>query len=248
MDTDIAIFLDDGGVMSDNSVRGEQWPPLVGEYLAPRLGDTPERWAEANRYASASLFAPEALAQRNSLYESFAEFDRRYQIEWLTLMLGFLGLPMLPDEEAFYLARDTTSYIAPKIKADFPEVARCVRTLHESGFDLYTASGEASYEIHDYMESIEIADCFHMLYGPDLVDTPKSSPSYYARIFAHADVEPSSAVVVDDRAESLQWAQAAGAQGVLVCRDAQEHHPSVDGFPVIRSLAELEEVIAVLAG
>ncbi len=32
------ILLDDGGVMNDNRLRGEQWQRLVGEFFAPRLG------------------------------------------------------------------------------------------------------------------------------------------------------------------------------------------------------------------
>ena len=42
------IFLDDGGVMNDNSRRPEQWQRLIGEYCVPRLGGTMEQWAAAN--------------------------------------------------------------------------------------------------------------------------------------------------------------------------------------------------------
>lgn len=39
-----AIFIDDGGVMNDNAVRGPQWQRLIGEYLAPRLGGSGAAW------------------------------------------------------------------------------------------------------------------------------------------------------------------------------------------------------------
>ena len=32
------IFLDDGGVINDNSLRAVQWPRLVGEHFSKRLG------------------------------------------------------------------------------------------------------------------------------------------------------------------------------------------------------------------
>ena len=43
------VFLDDGGVMNDNSQRGFQWRRLVGEFFVPLLGGTSEAWVEANR-------------------------------------------------------------------------------------------------------------------------------------------------------------------------------------------------------
>ena len=46
------IFLDDGGVMNDNTLRGPQWQRLVGEYLSPRLGGSLQAWAEANKHVA----------------------------------------------------------------------------------------------------------------------------------------------------------------------------------------------------
>jgi hypothetical protein len=42
------IFLDDGGVLSDNERRSGEWRRLVGEFLAPRLGGSAQAWGEAN--------------------------------------------------------------------------------------------------------------------------------------------------------------------------------------------------------
>ena len=36
-----AIFLDDGGTMSDNDRRAPQYRAILGDYLAPRLGSSP---------------------------------------------------------------------------------------------------------------------------------------------------------------------------------------------------------------
>jgi hypothetical protein len=54
------LFLDDGGVLNDNTVRGPQWRRLVGEYFAPRLGGDPAAWAEANRTVTTSIFHADA--------------------------------------------------------------------------------------------------------------------------------------------------------------------------------------------
>lgn len=42
------VFVDDGGVLNDNHLRAPQWRRLLGEYLVPRLGGTPEASATAN--------------------------------------------------------------------------------------------------------------------------------------------------------------------------------------------------------
>ncbi|MCX8212923.1 MAG: hypothetical protein OTJ97_00160 [SAR202 cluster bacterium] len=42
------IFLDDGGVMNDNTLRGREWQRHVGEYLSPRLGGSLQAWGNAN--------------------------------------------------------------------------------------------------------------------------------------------------------------------------------------------------------
>ena len=47
----LVLFLDDGGVISDNDVRAPQWQALAGDCLLPRPGGTPALWAEANRVA-----------------------------------------------------------------------------------------------------------------------------------------------------------------------------------------------------
>ena len=51
-----SIFLDDGGVMNDNALRGAQWQRLVGEFLAPRLGGDPEARAQANKVVAERMW------------------------------------------------------------------------------------------------------------------------------------------------------------------------------------------------
>ncbi len=71
-----------------------------------------------------------------------------------------------------------------------------------------------------------VLDCFTRLYGPDLINTHKNSPNYYAHIFADAGVEPAHALVIDDSLATVQWARQAGARALLIGTD-------------LRSLAEL---------
>jgi len=42
------LFVDKGGGLIDNNDLSPQWRRLIGEFLAPRLGGSPEAWEAAN--------------------------------------------------------------------------------------------------------------------------------------------------------------------------------------------------------
>ena len=42
------LFLDDGGVLNDNALRGPEWLRLIGGFMPARLGGTADQWARAN--------------------------------------------------------------------------------------------------------------------------------------------------------------------------------------------------------
>jgi HAD superfamily hydrolase (TIGR01509 family) len=210
------LFLDDGGVMSDNPRRGEQWRHLVGEYFAPRLGGTHAAWAEANRAATDVLFEPANWRERLRASADYRGFDLRYQLDWLDAMCRHVGVAMPPAEDAYDMARAATASITRRVRAAIPGVAEAIRLLHAEGYTLYTASGEPSDDLEGYLDGMGVRGCFMRLYGPDLVDTFKTGPAYYERIFADAGVDPARAVVVDDNADAVAWARQAGAQAVHV--------------------------------
>ncbi len=62
-----------------------------------------------------------------------------------------------------------------------------------------------------------IFDCFMNLYGPDIVGVMKGGLEFYRRIFAHAQVKPSHAIVIDDNPKILQFAGQLGAYTIQSC-------------------------------
>lgn len=239
------LFLDDGGVMNDNSLRGPQWQRLVGEYFPPILGGTPQEWADANRAISTGFFRPEAWRERIQSVPDYASFDYAYQLDWLTQMCALVGVPCPPAEESVELARRASVWIIARVRSAFPGVVDTVRLLHRQGYTLYTASGESSADLEGYLGGMGVCDCFTRLYGPDLINTPpKSSPTFYERMFADAGVEPADALVVDDNLEVLSWATAVGARAVLVSATQPISEPKL--VPVIGRLAELPALLETL--
>lgn len=171
MTTSATLFIDDGGVLSDNARRAEQWPALVGEFMSMRVGGDAEAWAASNRESHLT-----AVAKVEHLTGDFATWQLAYARAWLTEMGSAVGIaPPARDEAVLTLYQDAHRYITPRVDAAIPGAADAVRALHAAGYTLYTASGETSTELHGYTTALGIRDCFVQLFGPDLVHTFKNT-------------------------------------------------------------------------
>lgn len=237
MASELTIFIDDGGVMNDNSLRGAQWRRLVGEFFAPRLGGDQESWARANW----TIVADEPWLKILRRFEvqpqlGFQKYHEDYLWEWLRNMCDRVGVAFPHRAEAVSMATEASAYITRRVHSAFPGAVEGIRKFHSSGHTLHTASGSHSADLEGYLEAMELTGTFGRLYGPDLVDMPKMGVAYYERIFADAEVEPNAALVVDDSLRSLAWAHQAGAKVVLVTKNASLYGKD-DG--VVGSLAEL---------
>ena len=218
----LAIFLDDGGVMNDGRERHTQWNRMVAEFFAPRLGGTPEAWSAANTRVITGMLQPQDVLQgdrwlaRLAEAKDYASFDRQYWVDWLRGMCELVGVPTPAADECVALGHEVSGYITPRTRAAFPGVVDAIRALHRDGHLLHTASGESSADLDGYLHGMGVRACFRRLYGPDLLDTFKSSPQFYRSLFQDAGVAPHDAVVVDDSVVAVSWAAEAGARTVLI--------------------------------
>src|SRR3990170_2049841 len=87
------VFIDNGGVLTDNAARRPIYQRLVGEYFVRRYGGTQTAWEEANTDT-----APRAWAR---FLERVAHWDEHmsikqavwlYQADWLRLLFDAKGL------------------------------------------------------------------------------------------------------------------------------------------------------------
>jgi HAD superfamily hydrolase (TIGR01509 family) len=210
------IFLDDGGVMNDNRLRGPQWQRLVGEFFPPLLGGAPEAWGAANFTVMSRLIDPDVWHPMLNAAPDYHAFICDYDLAWLGGMCRLVGVAVPPDDEAIALARQCAEYATRWVRSAYPGAVEAIRALHASGYVLHTASGGHSGELAGYLEGMGVRACFGRLYGADLVNAAKTSPLYYERVFADAEVDPATVLVVDDKAEILAYAAEVGAKTVLV--------------------------------
>ncbi len=212
------LFIDDGGVMNDNSIRGVEWQRLVGEFMPSRLGGEPQQWSEANRLTFWPLW--EGFLPRLDTFPNHEGFQREYDLAWLGGMCQHIGIAAPPEARALEIARAASGYITERSRSAYPGAPEAIRALHGAGFELHTASGETSWELHGYLTGMGVRDCFGHLFGPDIVDVMKASPEYYRRAFMRAGIDPGDVLVIDDSESACGWAKAAGANVVRIGADA----------------------------
>ena len=211
-----ALFIDDGGVLNNNAVRSAQWQRLVAEFLCPILGGNQALWAEANRVVMERLVPFLTQAPQ---WQDFSTWWDEYQKQWLRGMATLVGVSApLDDAECVRLAKEASVYVTHRVRSAYPGAAEAAQVLHTRGFDLFTASGEVSWELDGYLTGMRVRDHFRILYGPDLINWGKwpEGAEYYRRAFAHAGVDPKRTLVVDDSAAALTQARRAGAKTCLI--------------------------------
>jgi FMN phosphatase YigB (HAD superfamily) len=236
------LFIDNGGVLTDNSQRAPRYRRLVGEYFAPRYGGTQAAWAEAN--SNTHLPAWGRFLDRVADWRSDGDIRHAmwlYHADWLRILFAAAGLKAPDgDDECAEIGQAAERWINPQIVTLFAGVEDTVRSL-ASRYRLFTASDGFSGSLLETLAPI--APAFERLYGPDLVNIPKSlGRPYYDAIFAHAGVDPEGALVLDDNIANLVAARETGARVVHVTSQPDAGNE----VPTITMLANLPAIIEAL--
>jgi HAD superfamily hydrolase (TIGR01509 family) len=211
------LFLDNGGVITDNSQRAPQYRRLVGEFFVPRFGGSHDVWEASNmdafQYAWSRHLA--RLASWDEKTGNVVEEMSRYYTDWLRKTFEGTGrAPPASDEECAALGRECDYWINPRVRCRFPGVEDVMAQLALS-HRLFTASDGFGLPLANALG--ESAALFEQLYGVDLVNVPKPlGRPYYDAVFSHAGVDPATSLVVDDGVPNLLAAAEAGAHTVLV--------------------------------
>ena len=231
------LLLDHHGVISDGERMPGEWRRLLGEFLTPRFGATPQVWADGNRVALARSVARYDAHGRDGSRYGREEFTRNDRIEWMRDMLAFAGVPVPDDATLLQAAIEATRYVTLRAQAPVPGAATTLRALHDHGFRLFTASGDLAENLSNYLTALGVRGLFAQTYGADLLGVGKTGPGFYTALLAHAALDPADAVVVDDDAHRLDWARSLGMETVLVGRkDPGAGHPRVVRFADLPSV------------
>lgn len=222
------LFVDKGGVLVDNTTHSAQWRRLIGEFLSPRLGGTPEAWGAANIPAFERQWARFSAAHSARGPADIRGFFTRDARLWFLDMCDGVGVARPAAEEAERIAADTVSYVKAHLEIRVPHVLEALRALRRHGVVLHIASADSHDELVEFLEKIGARELFDRVYGSDLVNTWKFGPEYYRAVLADSGVDPDRAAVVDDSAEALSWARECGLRGFRVeHRDGEDFDAAV---------------------
>jgi len=235
----ISVFLDDGGVLNDNKIRGEQWKSFVGEYYSTRFGGEPEVWGEANHKLITSvsdIFWRDGKENFDD-YQTFYNDFKKNMVLGMFKEVGKNPPKKLNIEEVFNSARQ---YVIPKVRSAISGVINSIKELFTRNFILYTAAGAVSIEMKMYLEGLGVSEYFKEFYGPDLINTWKSGPEYYKAIFKHSGVDPTKAIIIDDQPRFLDNALDVGTNVIQACITGQ-HEPQFPFF--VKDMRDLTPTI-----
>ena len=215
------LFFDDGGVLNDNKVRGNQWKQLIADYFTPLYGGDAESWAKANVYAMGFITDFIKDIQESKSLLSYKDYKNHESELWVEKMFNYVGIHLPPKENYSLLVDQVNTWIIPQIRSSYPGIIEVIQNLSVH-YKMNTASNEYSKMLHGYLEGMKVRKFFTYLFGPDLVNMMKSNVDYYNKIFSYAQVDPKKAIIIDDQTSALDYAKSTGATVVQACFDSQK--------------------------
>jgi len=237
------VFLDDGGVMNDNRIRGLQYQKLVGEYFTLKIGGEPYLWAESNVNFLEEIMKEYSKAICDGSDIDYKKYHADFVNRWIEEMFNYVKVKLPAKSEYKQIYREAIEYIAPNIRSSYPGVVDTIKKLKRLGFKLYTASGEDSLELKGYLQGMRIMDLFENFYGPDLINTPKTNDNFFKRVFDEILFEPDRTIVIEDKPKFLECALNSGANVIQACLTG-EFEPSYQYY--IKDMTELPKIITDL--
>lgn len=116
------LFIDVGGVLNDNRKRRVEWERMVGDFMPPRLGGTPEVWRKANVGVFQEVWG-EVQAQIAD-YKSYRDFYRTYASGWVSRMCSRVGVPEPSEERAIEIYQQLAVHIAERASCAYPGLSK----------------------------------------------------------------------------------------------------------------------------
>ena len=238
------LLLDIDGVILDNERWEEESARLGGPALASLLGGDPEAWAAHQERVWVEVWSRGCGEFRGGPGLRGLNLSRwwdRVEAEWIAEVCEVVGVEA-PEtfEERVDAAERTTIHIIENTQGVYPGAAGAIEEL-SGRFEIHMASGNPSFVVQAVLRRLGVRDRVGRPFGSDLVGCQKGDARFYPAILEAVGAAPSRAIVVDDGAEPLASARAAGLRTVQV-----GGAPSGESDLTVGSLAELPDVISEL--
>jgi phosphoglycolate phosphatase-like HAD superfamily hydrolase len=237
------LFLDFDNTLSDMDALGAQYVQAVAILLAHEFGGEAGAWA--------TVTAP-ALRESKTRYEAafvdnplggFAAWVEAERVQVAEAIFAGVGKALPKEETVSALAKRVQFDALKGCNAVFPGAEETLRVLRKAGLRVQMASSQESEYLRAALMGAGLEGYVEELFGPDLVDCAKEGPEFYQRLFAECGIRPAQAVVVDDQALCLDWAEEVGARVIQACLKPDSPEPE---FPfVLTRFTDLPPLIGV---
>ncbi len=237
----LTLFIDFDNTLSDMAALDAQFVRELGHLLSGEFGSESATWESALKPeldATRGRYAVKFTGDPLAAYNQWIEAERE---KVTTAVFASAGVPLPSAEPIAPLAKRLQFDALTACNAALPEAKSCLRELFEMGVHIQMASTQESEYLLAALIGAGLESYIESKFGPDLVDCAKEGPEFYQRIFQQCEIRPSRAIVVDDQAMCLDWAEEAGARVVQACLLPDSPEPE---FPIVlRSLADLPKLV-----
>lgn len=235
------LLIDFDGVINNTHAMLAHYGKTAGRLLAEQFGGTSIQWQEAHQQVMRAMvtWSPEMF---NSVGKDYNLFYREENRRWIAAMFRLLKRER-PDELAAQQVADDLRYAIPNaIRTPLPGAINALNTLSNAGHTLILTSAGCHAHCLGALEALGVSHLFRRIYGVDLVNQFKDSPTFFDKVLDEEDLIPADCLAIDDRPNVLSWARRLGIRTAHIVPPGTEPDRAADFRAA--SLAELASVLA----
>ncbi len=221
------IFFDLHGTVIDGAALHPCYSLQLGRLLTRRFGGTPAAWIDANRrvladwdsyYADLDLNGDDGMSH---LWEGLLRTTRA--------LFRLTDTPLPPPAVLRALAREIPGEVTRHCDAIYPDAREVIQQLCAAGYMLGITSHALTNQARGLLRGGGLQQYFAgPIIGPDEIDHFQKDETFYSLAARRAGVSPRQCLAIDDTADCLVGAKAAGMHTVQLARRGKVYQSPAD--------------------
>lgn len=155
--------------------------------------------------------------------DHLARFNGLATRDKLAILSAERGLPVRLHDTINRLKQDFTQELLPAVAVPVPAHREAIAQLRAEGYRIGLASNSVRRTVDLVVQRCGLAGLIEVALSNEDVARPKPDPEIYLKAAALLDVAPAACLVVEDNANGIAAARAAGAH-VMVVRGLADIH------------------------
>lgn len=240
------VLLDLWGVLLDSDRMQRAYGRMLARLLQARFGGSEERWVAAHNAAWTEYV--EAIEAPDWDRTRWAGTVDRLDAGFAVSILERMGVDWRPADSVAF-SRELDVRVMSSINARFPDARVAVERLRAAGHAVYVATQATEANARGSLTGAGLAGLVQGVFTGTTQDASKAHREYWDRLLASLAAPPETCVLVDDRADYLGAAHAAGIEALLLDREGVYAPETLPAFvrATLRDLSGLPHFVEILA-